>query len=332
MKPSSQHATLALAFATAVACSDMTPPKPELESDGPEKALAGAKSSYGGSKAKSTASGGVGTTSGGTRSSTASGGKATSGTSSSSGASGGVPEGAGSGGDPVGEGGGAGAASGAAGTSSEPSQITPPLFSEYVEGTGSNKALELASVEPRRLDGCVIRMYANGAVNASRSIPLTGIVMPEAPIVICSPQLSALLGVVCDFSETLPFNGNDAIVLSCDGDVVDSIGQLGSDPGEAGWGSGALWTQDRTLRRRCAISAGDREPSDAFEPSADGWTSTDTDTFDGLGVRCEPPLDNGAGGDSGAGGAGGSAGAGMSGAAGETAASGELNRATGSLG
>jgi hypothetical protein len=184
-----------------------------------------------------------------------------------------------------------------------------------VEGTGSNKALELAIADAGRLDGCVIRVYANGALSASRSIALTGLLTPETPLVLCSPQLAATTGVICDYSESLPFNGNDAVLLWCDAEVVDSIGQLGADPGEAGWGSGSLKTQDRTLRRACTVTTGDRDPSDPFDLAADGWLTAAADAFEGLGTRCEPTVDAGAGG-AGGGGAGGSAGAGAAGAAG----------------
>lgn len=210
---------------------------------------------------------------------------------------------------------GAGAMPGEAGSAGagglrEPPPTSPPFFSEYIEGSGNNKALELASIEPGRLDGCVIRIYANGALSASRSIALSGAIVPNIPVAICSPQLSDLTGFSCDFTESLPFNGNDAIVLSCAGEVVDSIGQLGSDPGEQGWGSGALRTQDRTLRRQCAVTEGDREPSDPFELAADGWVASGSDVFDGLGMRCEPVVEDGDDGAGGAGGAGGSTNAG----------------------
>ena len=45
------------------------------------------------------------------------------------------------------------------------------------------------------------------------------------------------------------FNGDDAILLRKNGVVIDSIGQLGFDPGTE-WGSGLTSTADNTLRRK----------------------------------------------------------------------------------
>lgn len=336
MKPSSQLLTLGLAALIVAACSDMTSFEPQLEPGGTERSGGGTKPGSAGAGGKKSSSGGGGTSGGGARSPMTTGGRPTSNTTgggsngvgASSGAggagatSGGTNSSAGSAGASPANAGAAARAGeenatggGAGGASSEPLRKSPPFFSEYVEGTGSNKALELAIADAGRLDGCVIRVYANGALSASRSIALTGLLTPETPLVLCSPQLAATTGVICDYSESLPFNGNDAVLLWCDAEVVDSIGQLGADPGEAGWGSGSLKTQDRTLRRACTVTTGDRDPSDPFDLAADGWLTAAADAFEGLGTRCEPTVDAGAGG-AGGGGAGGSAGAGAAGAAG----------------
>jgi predicted extracellular nuclease len=63
--------------------------------------------------------------------------------------------------------------------------------------------------------------------------------------------------------------------------VLDSIGQIGVDPG-AEWGTGTTSTADNTLRRLGTITAGDTDPTDAYDPAAE-WTGFATDTFDGLG-------------------------------------------------
>ena len=342
MKPSSQLLTLGLAALIVAACSDMASFDPQLEPGGTERSGGGTKPSSTGSGGKKGSSGG-GTsggaapqppTTGGRTSSNTTGGRTNGagassgaggaapshgGTNSSAGSAGASPANAGAatrGGEENAVGGGAG------GASSEPLRKGPPFFSEYVEGTGSNKALELAIAEAGRLDGCVIRVYANGALSASRSIALTGLLTPETPLVLCSPQLAATTGVVCDYSESLPFNGNDAVLLWCDAEVVDSIGQLGADPGDAGWGSGSLKTQDRTLRRACTVTTGDRDPSDPFDLAADGWLAAAADAFEGLGTRCERIEDDGAGGAGGSDGAGGSADAAVAGAASEAGAQG----------
>jgi hypothetical protein len=103
--------------------------------------------------------------------------------------------------------------------------------------------------------------------------------------VLCSPALEPAIGE-CDRVTNLSFNGDDALALECEGTLLDSLGQVGVDPGVA-WEVGDASTLNRTLRRRCGMEAGDREPSDAFEPALE-WLSFPEDTFDGLGnAACE---------------------------------------------
>ena len=78
------------------------------------------------------------------------------------------------------------------------------------------------------------------------------------------------------------WNGDDAIVLEKAGTVVDSIGQLGIDPGTA------VGYRPHVDRREHAASCGfgvrrrHRDPSDAFDPAAE-WVGFAQNTFDGLG-------------------------------------------------
>jgi predicted extracellular nuclease len=74
--------------------------------------------------------------------------------------------------------------------------------------------------------------------------------------------------------------------------VVDSLGQVGSDPGSE-WGSGLISTKDNTIRRLPAICQGDLNETDPFDPSLE-WEGFAKDTFDGLGVHsvsCGTTLD-----------------------------------------
>ncbi|HXK16476.1 MAG TPA: hypothetical protein VNG33_01630, partial [Polyangiaceae bacterium] len=76
------------------------------------------------------------------------------------------------------------------------------------------------------------------------------------------------------------FNGDDALALSCGAVLLDVIGQIGVDPGDA-WGAGA--TADHTLRRRCSVSTGLRDGSQPFDPDPE-WLVFGADTFSDLGV------------------------------------------------
>jgi hypothetical protein len=161
------------------------------------------------------------------------------------------------------------------------------LFSEYVETSSSFKALEIRADRPSTLDGCKIGIYSNGSATASNSVRLSGPLAAGDVYLICSKTLGEELGDACDATPgNLNFNGNDSVTLECEGAPLDCIGQIGVDPGVAFQG-GEASTADRTLRRRCAITEGDRVTTDPFDPSAE-WASLPDNTFTGLGdPACE---------------------------------------------
>ncbi len=158
------------------------------------------------------------------------------------------------------------------------------ILSEYVEGSSNNKALELyngtGSVD---LSVCELRRYTNGATTFTR-IALTGTLGADQTFVICHGSASASLLPLCDqTSNAVNHNGDDAYELVCDSMVVDSFGRVGEDPGTA-WTGGGLSTQNQTLRRKCTITMGDTDSTDAFDPSVE-WDGAPMDDFSGLGAR-----------------------------------------------
>jgi hypothetical protein len=184
--------------------------------------------------------------------------------------------------------GGAGGNAGAAGSSATggggaSAVPTTLFFSEYIEGSSSNKALEIATSERAVLDTCKVGAYFNGSGEASVIATLSGILEAGQVLTLCTSTLKDQLGAVCDQVGRLTFNGNDAVALACDGKILDVIGQIGVDPGTA-WGTGSTTTLDHTLRRNCSVTSGDPSGLNAFDPSAD-WQSFPIDTFSGLGAR-----------------------------------------------
>ena len=158
------------------------------------------------------------------------------------------------------------------------------LFSEYVEGSGSFKALEIYALEASSLEGCELQTYSNGKFEPSR-VALHGQLGRGEVQVLCSSSLATAQPSICDRSTNLNFNGDDALALSCGGHVLDVIGQIGVDPGDS-WGVGA--TLDHTLRRRCDVVLGRSDGSTPFEIDAE-WLTLGADTFSELGVRnCTP--------------------------------------------
>jgi len=160
------------------------------------------------------------------------------------------------------------------------------FFSEYVEGSSFNKALEIYNGTGDAVDlaasGYRVELYFNGSATAGASIDLEGIVDHAAVHVLANSSFDASVPVD-QASGSVNFNGDDALVLSRGGTILDVIGQIGADPGSA-WTGGGFSTRDMTLRRRPSVLAGDPIGSDLFDPSAE-WLGLARDTFDGLGVH-----------------------------------------------
>jgi hypothetical protein len=158
------------------------------------------------------------------------------------------------------------------------------MFSEYVEGSGSFKALEIYALTASSLEGCELRTYFNGKLEPAR-LALHGSLAQGQTQVLCSSALATAEPAHCDRSTSLTFNGDDALALGCGAELLDVIGQIGVDPGNS-WGVGA--TLDHTLRRRCEVLGGRRDGTSAFEIDAE-WLTLGVDTFSDLGVRnCTP--------------------------------------------
>lgn len=162
------------------------------------------------------------------------------------------------------------------------------MISEYVEGSGNNKALEFLNTSDSTVDlsAWEVQIYYNGSSTAGLTINLEGSVSPGGNFVFASSQADpAILTVSDQTSGAGLFNGDDAITLLNGGVVTDSIGQIGFDPGSY-WGSGDQRTQDQTLRRREGAPA-DTNPFDSYDPTLyfDGFP---INSFDDLGAANGP--------------------------------------------
>ena len=176
---------------------------------------------------------------------------------------------------------------------------TDLFFSEYVEGTSNNKALEVYNGTGATVDlaagGYTIQGFANGAATASSTITLTGTIAPgDVRVIANSGAGTVLLGLADQTSGSVNFNGDDAVTLRKGSTVLDVIGQVGFDPGTV-WGTGTTSTLDHTLRRHADVCTGDPEGGDVFDPAVQ-WDGFAIDSFDGLGAHTttcgsEPPAD-----------------------------------------
>jgi cysteine-rich repeat protein len=157
------------------------------------------------------------------------------------------------------------------------------FFSEYIEGTSDNKALEIYNPTGSAVDlsAYKIEKYVNGSgATAATPISLTGTLAAGDVLVLCHTNF--VQPTLCDLKFSyLSFNGNDVVVLKTGLTIVDVIGTIGQDPGIE-WGTGLTSTADNTLVRKCSVTNGDSDGTDAFDPATE-WDGYLVDDFNHLG-------------------------------------------------
>ncbi|WP_299084496.1 ExeM/NucH family extracellular endonuclease [uncultured Paraglaciecola sp.] len=181
--------------------------------------------------------------------------------------------------------------------------ITPQeiYFSEYIEGSSSNKALEIYNPSGTELDLAAgnysVELYSNGrelSEGPTNSLNLTGTIAGGDVYVIAnSSAVQAILDEADTTSTITFFNGDDALVLLKDGVPIDSIGRVGEDPGSA-WTGNGVSTANNTIVRKASITSGDTILDDVFDPSVE-WEGFPSNTFDNLGSHNGGSDDGGTG-------------------------------------
>ncbi|MBT9560330.1 MAG: lamin tail domain-containing protein [Myxococcales bacterium] len=167
---------------------------------------------------------------------------------------------------------------------------TTLIFSEYLEGTGSNKALEISNRtgKPVDLSQYAVWKLTNGGAFTDGSgiskVTLSGQLAHGDVYVICGDKSVAAIKANCDFKTTgvlSTYNGNDSIALVVGGQVVDRIGADGPDVG-TGWDVAGIKaaTAEHTLRRKTSVVNGN---TDWALSAATEWTVAGADVATGLG-------------------------------------------------
>ena len=185
------------------------------------------------------------------------------------------------------------------------------FFSEYGEGSGNNRYIEIfnPTSAPVYLSQYTLGNCSNGCDDPSAStltdvvdfwtftFPLTAVLNPGATFVVAHPTADPAILAEADMTYSFLSNGDDAYVLVSviEGDttLVDQIGALGLDPGQ-GWAvaGDASGTFDRTLVRKSDVlvgnagnwtaSAGTNEfDSEWVVLPTNTWTNLGAHTFDG---------------------------------------------------
>ena len=108
---------------------------------------------------------------------------------------------------------------------------TDLFFSEYIEGSSNNKALEIYNGTGAAVNlgtgGYNVQMFFNGNSTAGLTINLTGTVANGDVYVLA--QSSAAAAILAQADQTNGsgwFNGDDAVVLRKNSVIIDVIGQI----------------------------------------------------------------------------------------------------------
>jgi predicted extracellular nuclease len=147
------------------------------------------------------------------------------------------------------------------------------MITEYVEGSLSNKAIEIYNSGTATVDltGYKLVQYRNGDTAATDMALLDGQTIAAKKLKIIKNPSAALglaAGVDAIDGSAIYFNGSDAVALMKDGVIVDVIGAI---PTPTDWG------KDVTIQRKMdALTA-----SITFDETK--WTTLAQDTFTGLG-------------------------------------------------
>lgn len=182
------------------------------------------------------------------------------------------------------------------------------FFSEYLEGSSFNKALEIfnGTGAPVDLSDYKVELYSNGSATPSSSVILSGTLTDGDVFVIAYSQANAAILAVADLTSGVAnFNGDDALALRkiSTGAYLDIFGRIGDDPGNAWTGDGGYSTLDKTLVRKAAVSAGVSINPAGTGPTAFTTLTTEWDvyaidtvsflgshTFEGGGIAVDPPT------------------------------------------
>jgi uncharacterized protein len=165
------------------------------------------------------------------------------------------------------------------------------FISEYVEGSGFNKAIEFynGTTAPVKLSEYTLEHYSNGATTTTFTMKLsdntnTTLQAGQTWVITRADAGADFVAkgnlVVPAGNSVINWNGDDAVVLKHNGTIIDVIGKVGE---RLNWGS-TVKTIDQTIVRKSSITKGDANPSDAFDPALE-WEDKGKDVSSFLGTH-----------------------------------------------
>jgi endonuclease I len=140
---------------------------------------------------------------------------------------------------------------------------TDLMFTEYIEGSSNNKALEVTNrtLKSINLSNYTIKKQTNGSGSWSSGITLSGNLASKSNFIIinsnmlssCIPESKANLSTL---QQEMNFNGNDPIGLFKNNILIDIIGNFN--------GGSSNFAFNTTLRRKTSVT----KPSTKFDKTA----------------------------------------------------------------
>lgn len=163
------------------------------------------------------------------------------------------------------------------------------FISEYIEGSSSNKYIEIFNGTGSTVDlsDYKLQLFTNGITTATNDVTLSGTLVNGASVVYrnTSATLTLPAGVTAIVNSAVNFNGDDAIALYkiSTSSYVDIFGRIGEDPGTS-WGTTPLITADKTLVRKSTVTGGvTTNPASGFPTLVSEWDSYNIDVATNLG-------------------------------------------------
>lgn len=163
---------------------------------------------------------------------------------------------------------------GVEGGGTDPEPTAGELFiSEYVEGSASNKYLEIYNPTGQAVDlsSYMLKLELNGGGAWTKEITLEGSLASHAVLVYKNSSAALYTGEAIVNNDVINFNGNDPIGLFKDGELIDLFGVSGA--------GSADFSKDETFRRKSTVKA----PSATY--NAAEWEPQGKDEVGGLGAH-----------------------------------------------
>ncbi|MCD2258859.1 HYR domain-containing protein [Psychroserpens luteolus] len=163
--------------------------------------------------------------------------------------------------------------------------ISELFISEYIEGSSSNKYIEIYNGTGADVDlsDYQLRLYSNGSGLPSTTNTLSG-TLANGDVIVYRNSGATLYGGPTTVLSAVNFNGDDAVELYklSTGSAVDIFGEIGNDPGSQ-WTVSGNNTQNQTLIRNPEVLAGNSVNSAGFPTLGTEWTETTQDDISNLG-------------------------------------------------